>query len=65
MKLYLARHAEKEREGENPNLTKKGIILIGIQLNLLKFKQPKLMKKIISAEYSRINYFNFPFSLSC
>lgn len=25
MKIYLVRHAEKEREGENPNLTKKGI----------------------------------------
>lgn len=25
MKLYLVRHAEKEFEGENPNLTKKGI----------------------------------------
>lgn len=25
MKLYLVRHAEKESEGENPDLTKKGI----------------------------------------
>ncbi len=25
MKIYLVRHAEKESEGENPNLTKKGI----------------------------------------
>jgi len=25
MKLYLVRHADKEKEGENPNITKKGI----------------------------------------
>jgi len=33
MKIYLVRHAEKESEGENPNLTRKGI------------KQAKLLAK--------------------
>ena len=26
MKIYLVRHAEKESEGENPNLTKRGLL---------------------------------------
>jgi len=40
MKIYLVRHAEKEREGENPNLTKKGVKqakLLAKRLKKIKF----------------------------
>jgi len=40
MKVYLVRHGEKESEGENPNLTKKGIKqakFLAKRLNKIKF----------------------------
>jgi len=40
MRIYLVRHAEKESEGENPNLTKKGIKqakLLARKLKKIKF----------------------------
>ena len=45
MKIYLVRHAEKEREGENPNLTKKGV------------KQAKLLAKILKKIKIMFMYF--------
>ena len=42
MKIYLVRHAEKESEGENPNLTKKGIkqaTVLAKRLNKIKFAE--------------------------
>ena len=38
MKLYLVRHADKEKEGENPSITKKGIR----QVKLLARRMKKL-----------------------
>ncbi|MBU1129339.1 MAG: histidine phosphatase family protein [Nanoarchaeota archaeon] len=42
MKIYLVRHAEKEHEGEDANLTKKGISqanLLGKKLKKIKFDE--------------------------
>jgi len=39
MKIYLVRHAEKEQEGENPHITKRGVKQAGYLAKKLKKKE--------------------------